>query len=245
MVAVTRLRRQRAGQTILRFFKRGVHRLVNDQDPITMDRWERPVFFRIASSGIPGQKGLVYAFSAKVLVHYLDSANDFRCPLTRDALTTPELRRLERIARVPEIDLVSTLEARRQERARRQQQESILGFLESQALSQVELALDVQQDLNCSDRDCVERLVNDPGYVLEFVRYLNTLIGLDVERALDCGVAAVERVKGAVRDEVQGTVVYRSTALCRSFAKLIVDIVATMREKRGPLTGGMGLELQM
>jgi hypothetical protein len=109
----------------------------------------------------------------------------------------------------------------------------------------VELALDAQQDLNCSDRDCVERLVTDPGYVLEFVRYLNTLIGLDVERALDCGLAAVQRVKSAVQEEVEGTVVYRSTALCRSFAKLIGDIVATMCERRGPLTGGMGLELHM
>lgn len=185
-MVLTRNQLQKALPVLIRFFRRIQH--INRTDPITLDRLQYPLFFHVT----PSQ---TFAFHAPTLIDYIVATGDFRNPFTRQEFNIVEIRRLQKHSNV---DLASSISERQQKREQDLARESLLNFLYSDCLSQVELCLDELTKLSESPLTISGRCLRGP--CIEYVRSINQLLTLNFPKAVECVSDSLTRLVAARGD---------------------------------------------
>ena len=183
---VTRGQLKRALPVIIRFFRR-IHG-INRTDPITLDNLQYPLFFHVTESQ-------TFAFHAPTLINYIASTGDFRNPYTRHEFNIVEIRRLQKHSN---IDLASTIEERQRKREQDIARESLLHFLYSDCLSQVELCLDELTKFSQPPIAISNRCLRGP--CLEYIRSINQLVAIHHQKAIECVSDTLTRLSVASGD---------------------------------------------
>ena len=185
-MVITRGQVRRSLPIIVRFFRR--IQGINRTDPITLDTIKYPLFFHVT-------KTQTFAFHAPTLIQYIASTGDFRNPFTRQQFNVVEIRRLQKYST---IDLASTIFERQRKRQEDIARESLLTFLYSNCLSQVELCLDELTNLSQPASVISNRCLHGP--CLEYVRSISQLVATSRRKALECVSETLDRLTTASGD---------------------------------------------
>lgn len=181
MPPVTRLQRRQIeakGPILLRVFQKR-KQLVNGCDPLTLAPLERPVFFSVAPNG------RVHGFSAKLLLAYIHQTGDYRNPCTREKFNLVEIKRLQTIANVPDIDITNVHErerVRRRALRRQHRQEYLVSMCEHYATVCVDRFIE-SLEVDSDSRQAMIRM--NPSLYL-FLRSFRRLIDDDEDVAEAC-----------------------------------------------------------
>ena len=190
-MALTRAQIRRSLPVLVRFFRYAKRRRpINTEDPITQEKLSFPVFFHVTETN-------TFAFHAPTLIAYITATGDFRNPYTREEFNVVEVRRLQKHSQ-DGVDLASSILERQEKRRQDISRESLLNFLHSDCLSQVELCLDKLTQIGRPHNEIANDCLRGP--CIEYIRSINQLVYIDRARAFDCVGATYERLGNALQD---------------------------------------------
>ena len=148
----TRLHRRRthAAHCIQRAWKRH-----SSRDPITLERLSRPVFVHVDV-----HSGAETLWSPRSLAKCIETTGDYRNPLTRQRFSSPEIMRLERLARLKGARYELHANMQRYERRRRLEVErrELLDYLAEDTVGVADAMCELLHDHERSLRDVITRM---------------------------------------------------------------------------------------